>query len=107
MMRIVHLALGSNVGDRLENLRAVLAYLLRHGRLTAVSALYETAPAGVLDQPAFLNAACTLDTELPLVALLDAIKQIEWELGRRPAEVWGPRPIDIDIMLAGAEQSDS
>jgi len=106
-MRVVHLALGSNVGDRLENLRAALAYLLRYGRLTAVSALYETAPFGVLDQPPFFNAACGLDTDLSLDTLLDTVKRIEWELGRRPSQAWGPRPIDIDILLAGAELADT
>ena len=60
-------------------------------------------PAGVEDQPPFLNAACTVRTALPLIDLLAAIKRIEWEMGRRPARVWGPRPLDIDILLAQGE----
>ena len=54
--------------------------------------------------PPFLNAACSLSTALPLAELLVGVKRIEWELGRRPGEVWGPRPIDVDILLANDEQ---
>jgi 2-amino-4-hydroxy-6-hydroxymethyldihydropteridine diphosphokinase len=105
--RTVRLALGSNQGDRRQNVQAAIAYLLRHGELAAVSSLYLTAPSGVLDQPPFYNAACALRTTLPLPQLLAAVKRIEWELGRRPNEVWGPRPIDIDILLAGDERSET
>lgn len=105
--RIVHLSLGSNVGDRRENLRTALRLLTRAGRVAAVASLYETAPSGVLDQPPFLNSACAVDSALPLRELLQAVKRIEWECGRRPAQVWGPRPLDIDILLAGDETVDT
>lgn len=101
--RSVCLALGANMGDRIENLRTALARLACAGPVIAVSALYRTSPVGVTDQPDFLNAACRLQTELPLDELLALVKQIEWELGRRPARFWGPRPLDIDLILAGSE----
>lgn len=101
--RTVYLALGSNVGDRRLNLRAALARLAACAELGQVSGLYETAPAGVTDQPPFYNAACAVRTALSLPELLALAKRIEWELGRRPARVWGPRPADIDLLLAGAE----
>lgn len=105
--RTVQLALGANIGDRRENLRAALASLLRHGELSAVSSLYLTAPSGVTSQPPFYNAVCSLHTALTLPDLLVAVKRIEWELGRRAGEVWGPRPIDLDILLAGHERVES
>lgn len=101
--RPVHLALGSNLGDRLQNLRATLSRLADLGSIAGVAGLYLTAPVGVTNQPPFYNTACTLVTDLSLPQLLTEVKRIEWELGRRPARVWGPRPIDIDILLAGAE----
>jgi len=101
--RLVYLALGANVGDRIENLRTALARLAGIGSLVAVSGLYHTAPVGVTDQPDFLNAACLVQTELSLDKLLVVVKQIEWEGGRRPARFWGPRPLDIDIILASSE----
>ncbi len=101
--RTVHLALGSNVGDRRLNLRAALARLATVTELGPVSGLYETAPAGVTEQPPFYNAACAVRTALSLQELLALAKRIEWELGRRPSRVWGPRPADIDLLLAGEE----
>jgi 2-amino-4-hydroxy-6-hydroxymethyldihydropteridine diphosphokinase len=95
----VWLGLGSNVGDRLSNLRQALRLLESCVRIDSVSSLYETDPVGVTDQPAFYNAVCSGETELEPEPLLDAVKQIEWELGRRPGLRWGPRPLDIDILL--------
>ena len=104
--RLVYLALGSNVGDRRLNLRGALARLACLGTVSTVAGLYETAPVGVTDQPAFYNSACGFVTDLSLRQLLIEAKRIEWELGRRPARVWGPRPIDIDIVLAAGETND-
>jgi len=104
--RPVYLALGSNVGDRLLNLRGALARLARLGVVSNVAGLYVTAPVGVTDQPAFYNSACGLVTDLSLRQLLIEAKRIEWELGRRASRVWGPRPIDIDIVLAAGETND-
>jgi 2-amino-4-hydroxy-6-hydroxymethyldihydropteridine diphosphokinase len=104
--RPVYLALGSNVGDRRLNLREALARLACLGTVSTVAGLYETAPVGVTDQPAFYNSACGFVTDLSLRQLLIEAKRIEWELGRRASRVWGPRPIDIDIVLAAGETND-
>jgi 2-amino-4-hydroxy-6-hydroxymethyldihydropteridine diphosphokinase len=96
----VYLALGANLGDRLANLRLALARLQTLARLEEVSSLYETQPQGVSDQPLFLNAVCRVSTGLEPQALLRFLKNLEQEIGRRPGgERWGPRPIDLDILL--------
>jgi 2-amino-4-hydroxy-6-hydroxymethyldihydropteridine diphosphokinase len=103
-MRRALLGLGSNVGDRRANLQAAVNALAAENVLpTAVSSVYDTDPVGeVLDQPSFLNACLFADTDLEPLALLDAAKRIERDLGRaEPAVRHGPRPIDIDILLLG------
>jgi len=96
----VYLGLGSNLGNREANLRAALRGLWRMGRVEAVSSLYETEPFGGPPQPAFLNAACRFETGLEPRPLLRFLQGLEHELGRRPGgERWGPRPIDLDILL--------
>ena len=96
-----YLGLGSNVGDRLENLRAARDAL--PVAVIASSSVYETEPQGdVLDQPDFLNACIAIETELGPEELLDACKAVERELGRAPGGVrHGPRPIDVDVLLLG------
>jgi 2-amino-4-hydroxy-6-hydroxymethyldihydropteridine diphosphokinase len=99
-----YLGLGSNVGDRLANLRGARYALGRHGvEVLASSSVYETAPQGeVTDQPDFLNACLRVRTELGPEELLDAGKAVERELGRTPGGVrHGPRPIDVDVLLLG------
>ena len=99
-----YLGLGSNVGDRLANLRAARDALGEHGvEVLAASSVYETAPQGeVTDQPDFLNACLQVRTELGPEELLDASKAVERELGRAPGGVrHGPRPIDVDVLLLG------
>lgn len=95
------LALGSNLGDRLRHLREALLWLEQQVFIDRVSALYETDPVGVTDQPAFYNAACAGRTDLEPEDLLDFVKRLEWDAGRRPGPLWGPRPLDIDILLYG------
>jgi 2-amino-4-hydroxy-6-hydroxymethyldihydropteridine diphosphokinase len=96
----VYLGLGANLGDRLANLRLALRRLQTLARLEEVSSLYETQPQGVTDQPLFLNAVCRVTTGLEPPALLRFLKNVEWEIGRRPGgQTWGPRPIDLDILL--------
>ena len=97
----VHLCLGSNLGDRLDNLgRAVSALAETPGvRVTAVSAVYETEPVGERDQPVFLNAVVEVETALQPLELLAATQDIERRLGRVLTRRWGPRAIDIDIVL--------
>ncbi|HEX2161069.1 MAG TPA: 2-amino-4-hydroxy-6-hydroxymethyldihydropteridine diphosphokinase [Thermoleophilaceae bacterium] len=99
-----YLGLGSNEGDRLGALRAARDELERRGvTVVASSAVYETAPQGeVLDQPDFLNACLAIDTDLDPEQLLDACKDVERALGRRPGGPrHGPRPIDVDVLLLG------
>jgi len=96
----VYLGLGANLGDRLKNLRLALQRLQTLAHLEEVSSLYETQPQGVTDQPLFFNAVCRLSTGLEPQALLRFLKNLEWEAGRRPGgQTWGPRPIDLDILL--------
>jgi 2-amino-4-hydroxy-6-hydroxymethyldihydropteridine diphosphokinase len=99
-----YLGLGSNVGDRLGNLRAARAALAEHGvEVLASSSVYETAPQGeVTDQPDFLNACLRIRTALGPEELLDASKAVERGLGREPGGVrHGPRPIDVDVLMLG------
>jgi 2-amino-4-hydroxy-6-hydroxymethyldihydropteridine diphosphokinase len=99
-----YLGLGSNVGDRLANLRAARDALPAHGVVVeAASSVYETAPQGeLLDQPDFLNACLRVETELGPEDLLDACKAVERELGRAAGGPrHGPRPIDVDLLLLG------
>jgi 2-amino-4-hydroxy-6-hydroxymethyldihydropteridine diphosphokinase len=96
---IGYLGLGSNVGDRLANLRAAAERL----PVTARSSVYETEPQGeVLDQPDFLNAAVRIETSLSPERLLHLVKGVEAELGRDFGQVrHGPRVVDIDLLLLG------
>lgn len=105
--RTGYLSLGSNLGDRRENLQAAADGLGPHSvRVLASSSVYDTDPVGeVLDQPAFLNACLRFETALGPEALLDACKGLEGDLGRdlgRGHDVrHGPRTIDLDILLLG------
>lgn len=97
----IALALGSNLGDRLANLQAAVTELASYMTITDLSSVYETAPVYVTDQPAFLNAAITGTTHLAPLTFLWSIKQLEMELGRQPTFHYGPRVIDIDLLLFG------
>ncbi|RYY40925.1 MAG: 2-amino-4-hydroxy-6-hydroxymethyldihydropteridine diphosphokinase [Chitinophagaceae bacterium] len=95
-----YLLLGGNLGDRpalLAEARAAIAQ--RAGNVTRVSGLYETAAWGLEDQPAFLNQALAVETRLAPGALLQTVLSIEADMGRRRLERYGPRLIDIDILL--------
>jgi 2-amino-4-hydroxy-6-hydroxymethyldihydropteridine diphosphokinase len=97
------LGLGGNIGDRRKLIASALQELAAHPeiRVKAVSALYETLPWGKTDQAPFLNAAALAETTLTPRGLLDAILGVERQLGRHRGEKWGPRIIDIDILLFG------
>lgn len=98
-----YLLLGSNLGDRVVTLhRALLALTEKAGRLVAVSGVYETAAWGLEAQPAFLNQAVQLATDLAPAQLLDACQQVEAALGRERLEPWGPRTLDVDILFYDA-----
>lgn len=107
-LRRVMLALGSNLGDRRQHLRAAIEELRAGGvAIDAVSALYETPPWGVTDQPAFLNIAVAGMSRLDARALLRLAKQIEAAHGRDfDAERWTARPLDIDLALIEGETVD-
>jgi 2-amino-4-hydroxy-6-hydroxymethyldihydropteridine diphosphokinase len=98
-MPTLYLALGSNLGDREKNLRDALARLGEFIDLARVSSIYETEPWGVRDQPWFLNLVCAGTTTLSPVDVLRRAKKIEIEMGRTEGIRFGPRPIDIDILL--------
>ncbi len=95
----VWLSLGSNLGDRAELLRDAIRALKKLSQVCAVSPVYETAPVGQLNQPAFLNAAVEIETALAPLELLNAVKSVENALGRTPRTRWGSREIDIDLVL--------
>lgn len=98
------LSFGSNVGDKAGQIRKAIAGLARGGDITieAVSHFYRTAPWGKLDQDWFLNLCATGTTSLSAQELLRRCKRLEIEIGRTPAERWGPRVIDIDLLTFGA-----
>jgi 2-amino-4-hydroxy-6-hydroxymethyldihydropteridine diphosphokinase len=98
-MATVCLGLGSNLGDRLANLRRALDALPPEVRVLAESHVYETPPWGYVDQPAFLNMAAKAETELAPRALLERVKRAEVDLGREASFRYGPRRIDIDILF--------
>lgn len=102
----VYLGFGSNLGDRRRNIAAALSRIQRLVRIEAVSSLYETDPVGPQDQPKYLNAACRGVTGLAPRALVRHLQDIEHEIGRRDGSRWGPRPIDIDLLLYGDTVSE-
>ncbi|MCR5346569.1 MAG: 2-amino-4-hydroxy-6-hydroxymethyldihydropteridine diphosphokinase [Fretibacterium sp.] len=105
--RTAALGLGSNLGNRLENLREAAERLKPLGHITAKSDVFETEPWGVKDQPCFLNACLTIETSLAHKELLTFVKGIERDMGRRMTIRWGARNIDIDILLVGANCFDT
>jgi 2-amino-4-hydroxy-6-hydroxymethyldihydropteridine diphosphokinase len=100
----VYLSLGSNVGDRAANLRTAMAALSAAGvRVTKVSSIYETEPVDLLQQPWFLNCLVEGETEVEAVALLRELRGIERRMGSQKPVARGPRLIDLDILLYGAQ----
>lgn len=100
-MRIFNyfLGLGTNIEPRLIHLKNAVAKLNQYGTTTAKSSIYESEPWGYKEQSFFLNTVIKYDSELPPYKLLDKIKHIEHLLGREKSQHWGPRIIDIDILL--------
>jgi 2-amino-4-hydroxy-6-hydroxymethyldihydropteridine diphosphokinase len=104
----VYLSLGSNLGDRVKNLRDAIAVLREAGvDVTRISSIYETEPVDYLDQPWFLNIAVEAETELPAIGLLKGLRQIEADMGSNKLVPKGPRLIDLDILLYGDEVIDT
>ena len=103
-MTEVYLGLGSNIGNRGANLRAAIERMVPDVTIIAASDLYESEPLpapGIDKQPAFLNAVAKVETSLAPDDLLVLVKNVERRLGRRPGVRWGPRPIDVDILIFG------
>jgi 2-amino-4-hydroxy-6-hydroxymethyldihydropteridine diphosphokinase len=103
-----YLGLGSNLGDRLENLRAAVRLLeVRGARTVRSSRVYETDPVGGPPaQPDYLNAVVEVEWERSARELLEASLAVEEELGRVRADRWGPRIIDVDVLTFGGERID-
>lgn len=100
-MNSVYVSMGSNLGDRVEMLRRGLDELdrLNSTQVIRLSSIYDTEPVGEVDQPRFLNAVVVLETELEPQVLLWNLLLIERRLGRVRTWRWGPRPLDLDILL--------
>ena len=105
---LAYLALGANLGDRAAGLRAARDALaaLPQTRLLAASAVYETAPQDLEDQPAFLNQVVCLETELEPGELLRCCQGVEQRAGRVREVRFGPRTLDVDILLMEGVESD-
>ncbi|HOQ33031.1 MAG TPA: 2-amino-4-hydroxy-6-hydroxymethyldihydropteridine diphosphokinase [Candidatus Hydrogenedens sp.] len=99
---MAYLSIGSNLGERFDNITNAIRKLneISKTKVKKASNIYETEPVGNRNQPTFLNIAVEIETELSPLELLSEIKKIEYQLGRTPQqERWGPRIIDIDIIL--------
>jgi 2-amino-4-hydroxy-6-hydroxymethyldihydropteridine diphosphokinase len=108
MLSTIYLLLGSNLGDRARLLQSAVDRIgERIGRLTGASALYETAPWGGIEQPAFLNQVLKVETRLAPEEVLRIILEIEHEAGRVRYERWGARHLDIDILYFGNAVMDT
>lgn len=99
-MTEVFIALGSNLGDRLENITKAIKAISTHSRnvLLKVSNVYETDPVGFIDQSRFLNAVIQMNTAFTPLALLDFLQDLELQFGRKRESRWGPRTLDLDIL---------
>ena len=102
-MTRAYVGVGANLGDRETTIRAALSAL---PGVVGVSELRQTDPVGVVDQPRYLNGAVALETELGARELLETLLAIERKLGRERRERWGPRTIDLDLLLYGEETID-
>ena len=106
-MARAYVGIGSNLGDRETTIRQGLALLAKRVDVVAVSSLRETEPWGYADQPPFLNGAAAVDATLPARELLEVLLDVERELGRtRDGPRFGPRTIDLDLLLYGCEEID-
>lgn len=99
-MPVVHIGIGSNLGDRERNCQRALEALMAEGiAILKNSALYETEPWGETNQPGFLNMAIEAETSLEPERLLNVLKDIESALGREETFRWGPRTVDLDMLF--------
>lgn len=96
-----YIALGSNLGDRAQTLKDAIMALRQHPHIEVeqLSNIYETDPVGFIDQPAFLNMVIRVSTTLPAIDLLTEQFTVEEQLGRKREVRWGPRTIDLDLLI--------
>ncbi len=106
-MHTVYLSLGSNVGDRLGNLKTAIDQLRNLGDVISVSSFYETEPVEFTAQPWFINCAVRLETGNTPKQLLADVLELEQQMGRHRTQDKGPRPIDVDILLFGDSVIDT
>ncbi len=100
-MSKVYISVGSNLGDREENIKEVIKLIDNHPliKIIKISPIYETEPVGFKDQDWFLNLVIELETSLLPQELLAILEEIEIKLGKKIERKWGPRTIDLDILL--------
>lgn len=104
----IFISLGANLGEPVEQLRDAARRLAAEGiALAARSSFYLTAPVGPIGQPDFVNAAVEIQTDRPPRAVLDLLLEVERQMGRERAERWGPRRIDLDLLLYGQSVFES
>jgi len=101
-MGLVYLGVGSNIGDRLKNIKTASLNLSAYAELKTCSSVWETSPWGFTSQPYFLNCVLLFETALAPIELLKKVSQVELKLGRRRTQRIGPRIIDIDILFYNA-----
>lgn len=106
MPSLVYLSLGSNLGNRVANLRTAIERLAGLGTVRKISSFYETEPVEVTDQPWFVNCVVALEFDGSPKALLQHALAVEHDLGRRRSRTKGPRIVDIDILLYGDRVND-
>jgi 2-amino-4-hydroxy-6-hydroxymethyldihydropteridine diphosphokinase len=104
---IAYLGLGSNLGDRVRNLKQGIKLLSQNMTVVGISPLYETAPLGNTAQPHFLNMVCAINTSLSPIQLLALAKKLEIQMGRIPGPPNSPRPLDIDILFYDGQRLDT
>jgi 2-amino-4-hydroxy-6-hydroxymethyldihydropteridine diphosphokinase len=95
-------AVGANIGNPKEQMDLAIAMLKEATEVTAISSYYSTKPVGGPEQPDYINAVCTLESDLPASDLLSLLHGIEKSLGRERREKWGPRTIDLDLIQYGS-----
>ena len=106
-MAMIYIALGTNLGDRLENLNAAIRAMAPEVSILACSPVYQTPPWGYADQPEFLNQVIQAETSLAPEDLLAFLKRLERDLGRVPTVLYGPRLIDLDILFYNDQVIDT
>ena len=106
--RTAVLSMGSNLGNRLDSLQSAIDSIRAHDaiRVVAVSSVYETAPIGGPEQPPYLNAVVKIETSLSASDILNLAHQVEGSQGRVRRERWGPRTLDVDVIVVGDEDSE-